>query len=121
MKRRTSSWRSVSPFIGRLLNIGILSLRSEGKKTLGRYRRAVPPTFASAAGQGFRAAAHEAWLVPVGAVVGVARRLALWPALAVLVAAVVRAVAAALRASPLDPAAAARGALLALGSPRVQA
>ncbi|HET7826055.1 MAG TPA: hypothetical protein VFK90_12020 [Anaeromyxobacter sp.] len=81
----------------------------------------MPPTFASAAGQAFRAAAHEAWLVPIGAVVGVARRLALWPALAVLAAAVVRAVLAALRASPFDPTSAARGALLALASPRVQA
>jgi hypothetical protein len=104
-----------------VLNIGILALRSEGKKAVARYRPPVPPTFASAVGQGFRAAAREAWLVPVGAVVAAARRLAPWPALAVVAAAVLRAAAAAARAAPLDPAAVAGSALAALASPRVQA
>jgi hypothetical protein len=106
---------------GHLLNIGILCRRSEGKKPRGRYRPRVPPTFASAVGQGLRAGLREAWLVPVGAVVGVARRFALWPALAVAVAAVLRAAAAGLRAAPLDPAAPVGSALLALASPRLHA
>lgn len=81
----------------------------------------MPPTFAAALGQGFRAAAREAWLVPVGAVVAAVRRAALWPAFAVLAAVVVRAAAAELRQSPLDLAAPFRGALVALGSPRLEA
>jgi hypothetical protein len=81
----------------------------------------VPPTFASAVGQGFRAAAREAWLVPVGAVVGLARRFAFWPALAVVAAAVLRGAAPGPGAAPLDPAALVGGALRALASPRLHA
>jgi hypothetical protein len=104
-----------------LLNIGILSLRSEGKKAAGRYRPRVPPTFAAALGQGFRAAAREPWLVPVGAVVAWGRRAALWPALAVLAAVLGRAAASAMAKAPLDPTAPFRGALVALASPRLDA
>jgi hypothetical protein len=81
----------------------------------------VPPRFAAAVGQGLRAALREAWLVPVGAVVSFARRAALWPAFAVLGAVVLRAAASSLAASPLDPVAPVRGALLALASPRLEA
>jgi hypothetical protein len=81
----------------------------------------VPPTFAAAAGQGFRAALREAWLVPVGALVAGARRLAFWPAAAVLALIVVRAARAAAAETPFDPWAPLRGALVALGSTRVDA
>jgi hypothetical protein len=81
----------------------------------------VPPTFAAALGQGVRAAAREAWLVPVGAVVAAVRRAALWPAFAVLGTVLLRAAVSALAEAPLDPAAPFRGALVALASTRLEA
>jgi hypothetical protein len=102
-----------------LLNIGILTRRSEGKKADARYRRRVPPSLASALGLGFRAVAREGWLVPAGAAVAAARRAALWPAWAVLWAVLVRAALLAFRAHPLDPGAPLGGALAALASPRL--
>jgi hypothetical protein len=113
--------------VGCGLNVGILPLCSEGKDSDGPLPSPpVPPTFAAAVGQGLRAAVREAWLVPVGAVLGVARRAALWPAFAVLAAVVLRAAVSSLvPATPLDPAAPLRGALggalLALASPRLHA
>src|SRR5512138_834860 len=52
---------------GDLLNIGILSRRSEGKKAVARYRPRVPPSLGAALRLALRAAWREGWLVPVGA------------------------------------------------------
>ncbi|HEX9052728.1 MAG TPA: hypothetical protein VF841_19535 [Anaeromyxobacter sp.] len=79
----------------------------------------MPPTLLAALGMGLRAGAREGWLVPVGAVVSAARRVALWPAWAVLWAMLARAVLGSLRAHPLDPGGALGGALAALASPRL--
>jgi hypothetical protein len=106
---------------GGLLNIGILSRRSEGKNADGGYRRAVPPSLLAALGLGLRAVAGEGWLVPVGALVAAARRAALWPAWAVLAALLARAALLAFAARPLDADAPIEGALAALSSPRIAA
>jgi hypothetical protein len=104
-----------------LLNIGILSRRSEGKKGPRRYRPHVPPALFSALGQGFRAVARAPWLVAVGALVAWLRRAAVWPAWVVLVALLARAAAAALAEHPFDPAAPVEAILAALASTRLAA
>jgi hypothetical protein len=76
-------------------------------------------TFGGALGLGLRATLRQAWLVPVGAGVAVARRVALWPAWALLGAAVAEAALAMLARRPLDPGAPIAGALAALSAPRV--
>jgi hypothetical protein len=68
-----------------------------------------------------RALVTEPWLVAVGMVVALARRMAYWPAWAVVWTVVARAVLLAWTQRPLDPAAPAQGALAALGSPRLLA
>jgi hypothetical protein len=103
---------------GHLLNIGILSPRSEGKKAAARYRPGVPPTLTAALGLAVRAIAREPWLVPVGALVAGVRRAATWPAWAVLLAIAVAGARGGLHARPFDPTAALDGALGAVAAPR---
>jgi hypothetical protein len=102
-----------------LLNIGILTRRSEGKNAGGRYRPPVPPSLLAALGLGLRALVRAPWLIAVGALVAAVRRAATWPALLLLGIAVGRAALATLAERPLDPTAPLDGALAALGSPRL--
>lgn len=78
-------------------------------------------TLLGALGLGLRATLREAWLVPVGATVALARRAALWPSFAVLGYVAAEAALRALALRPLDPAAPLEGALAALGSARLLA
>src|SRR5512138_2723301 len=106
---------------GDLLNIGILTLRSEGKNAVARYRPRVPPSLGAALRLAVHAARREAWLVPVAAGVAAARAALLWPAFAFLASTVVRAALEGFRARPLDPAAPLGAALVTLAAPRVLA
>jgi hypothetical protein len=78
----------------------------------------VPPSLLPAARLALRALAREPWLVAVGMVVALARRIAHWPAWAVAWAVVARAALLGAASGPLDPTAPVEGAMAALGSTR---
>ncbi len=111
-----------------MLNIGILSRRSEGKdpprwpavapRRPSRYRPAVPPSLGAAIGLGFRALARESWLLAVGVIAAIARRAATWPAWVVAAAILLRGAGGAFADRPLDAAAPLRGALAVAATPR---
>lgn len=92
--------------------------RSEGKNPGARYRPGVPPTLFTAVGFGVRAALREPWLLAVGLVVGLVRRAAVWPAIVVAWAVLLRSVALSLAHHPFSPAAPVQGALATVSSPR---
>jgi hypothetical protein len=119
--------------MGCLLNIGILSHRSEGKKAAARRAAtergeagaaaaarvtSVPPTLFAALGLGLRAMVREPWLLATGMAVAVLRRAAAWPAFLVAWALVVRGAVVALARHPWDPIAPVAGVLAVLQSPR---
>lgn len=77
-----------------------------------------PPPLRAAVAAGIRASAHEAWLLPVGAVIALVRTLATVPALVVAVAVVVNAAGRAASLHPASPLAPFAGAAVVLASPR---
>jgi hypothetical protein len=81
----------------------------------------MPPSFLAAVGLGLRATFREPWLLAVGLVVGLARRAAVWPALVVAWAVLLRSVLLAAARHPLQPRAPAEGILAAVTAPRVVA
>jgi len=78
----------------------------------------VPPTFGAALGLGLSAFRREAWLLAPGLAVAIARRALTWPALVIAWVLVARGAILSLSRSPLDPGAAAQGALATATSPR---
>jgi hypothetical protein len=78
----------------------------------------MPPSLSAAVRLGLRAAAREPWLLAVGLVVALVRRAALWPALVVAWAVLVRSALLSLSRHPLSPAAPVEEALAVLFAPR---
>jgi hypothetical protein len=113
--------------MNRLLNIGILSRRSEGKEAsrcavaAGRRRRygsRVPPSLGAALRLGLSALRRAGWLVAPGFLVALLRRALVWPAPIVGWALVARGAVHGARSNPLDPGGAAlAGAAAVIGSP----
>jgi hypothetical protein len=104
---------------GLLLNAGILSWCSEGKKAFAGIRSvAVPPSLLASLRLGLRAAFREPWLVAVALLVALLRRAAVWPAWAVGWVVLGRAAVRAARSGPFDPLAVLEGVLTVASSPR---
>jgi hypothetical protein len=79
----------------------------------------MPPSLLAAVGLGLRATVREPWLLAVGLVVALARRAAVWPAIGVAWALVVRSVMLALSRGPLSPRAPVEALVATLTAPRV--
>jgi hypothetical protein len=78
----------------------------------------VPPTLFTAVGLGLRALAREPWLVAVGMVVAVTRRIAQWPAWGLAWALLAQAAVLGASRNPLELAAPVEAALAVLSTPR---
>src|SRR6266568_4364618 len=120
MKRRTSSCRSVSPFMA--------FPPPEHQYTVSMFRRqesvrplaslGMPPSLFAALRLGLRAVSREPWLLAVALLVALVRRAAVWPAWAVGWAVLARSAVIAATRRPLDPLAPVEGLLATVTAPR---